>query len=61
MMHLQSAEHILFPCVDVLPIDIIHVQDSGACIIKLKTTVIYGICNKLECLSLASLSRQSRL
>ncbi len=30
--------------------------NSGACIIKLITAVIYVICNKLECLSLASLS-----
>jgi hypothetical protein len=28
----------------------------GACIIKLITAVIYIFCNKLECLSLASLS-----
>ncbi len=30
-------------------------SSSGACIIKLITTVIYGFHNKLECLSLASL------
>jgi hypothetical protein len=29
---------------------------TGACIIKLITDVIYGFHNKLECLSLASLS-----
>jgi hypothetical protein len=29
----------------------------GACIIKLITAVIYGFCNKLDCLSLASLSK----
>jgi hypothetical protein len=28
----------------------------GACIIKLITAVLYDFCNKLECLSLASLS-----
>jgi hypothetical protein len=28
----------------------------GACIIKLITAVIYGFCNKLECLSLVSIS-----
>ncbi len=28
----------------------------GACIIKLITDIIYSFCNKLECLSLASLS-----
>jgi hypothetical protein len=28
----------------------------GACIIKIITTVIYGLRNELECLSLASLS-----
>ncbi len=32
------------------------VYSPGACIIKLITAVIYGFCNKLECLSLASLS-----
>jgi len=30
---------------------------SGACIIKLITAVIYGFRNKLECLPLASISR----
>ncbi len=35
-----------------------YVETSGACIIKLITAVIYGFRDKLECLSLASLSSQ---
>jgi hypothetical protein len=31
-------------------------QIPGACTIKLFTAVIYGFCNKLECLSLTRLS-----
>ncbi len=33
-----------------------YLETSGACIIKLITAVIYSLRNKLECLSLASLS-----
>ncbi len=50
----SATRNLVYLFVILRPFNVMHEQvwKSGAGIIKLITAVIYGFCNKLECLSL---------